>query len=77
MSSCQRGAAQFEQLGANAQCAACGPVAKSPAAELREHGYELDRGFGHAVARSLAGSPVLTGERPRLEESLQAVGENI
>jgi hypothetical protein len=33
----ERGAALFEQLGANAQRAARGPVAKSPAAELREH----------------------------------------
>jgi hypothetical protein len=53
----ERGAALFEQLGANAQRAARGPVAKSPAAELREHGYELDRGFGQAVAdRSSAGT---------------------
>ena len=40
----ERGAALFEQLGANAQRAGRGPVTKSPAAELREHGYELDRG---------------------------------
>jgi len=42
----ERGAALFEQLGANARRAAGGSVAKSAAAELREHGYELDRGFG-------------------------------
>ena len=59
----ERWAALFAQLGTNAQRAARGPVAKSPAAELREHGYELDRGFGQAVARPLAGSRVLTGEQ--------------
>ena len=73
----ERGAALFEQLGANAQRAARGPVAKSPAAELREHGYELDGGFGQAVARPLAGSRVLTGEQAQLDESLESVGENI
>jgi hypothetical protein len=73
----ERGAALFEQLGANAQRAARGPVTKSPAAELREHGYELDRGFGQAVARPLAGSRVLTGEQSQLKESLEPVGENI
>ena len=46
----ERGATLFEQLGASVQRGARGPVAKSPAAELREHGYELDRGFGQAVA---------------------------
>ena len=73
----ERGTALFERLGANAQRAAGGPVAKSPAAELREHGYELDRGLGQAVARPLAGSRVLTGEQFRLDESLESVGENI
>jgi len=73
----ERGAALFEQLGANAQRGARGPVAKSPAAELREHGNELDRGFGQAVARPLAGSSVRTGEQSRLDESLESVGENI
>ena len=73
----ERGAALFEQLGANAQRAARRPVAKSPAAELREHGYELDRGFGQAVVRPLAGSRVLTGEQSQLDESLESVGENI
>ena len=73
----EHGAALFEQFGANAQRAARGPVAKSPAAELREHGYELDRGFGQAVPRPLAGSRVLTGEQSRLDESLESVGENI
>jgi hypothetical protein len=72
----ERGAAVFEQLGANAQRAARGPVAKSPAAELREHGY-VDRGFGQAVARPLAGSRVLTGEQAQLDEWLESVGENI
>jgi hypothetical protein len=67
----------FEQLGANAQRAARGPVAKSPAAELREHGYELDRGFGQAVARSLAGSRVLTGEQSKLDEPLESVGADV
>ena len=71
----ERGAALFEQLGANAQRAARGPVAKSPAAELREH--ELDRGLDQAVARPLAGSRVLTGEQSQLDESPQSVGENI
>ncbi len=70
----ERGAALFEHLGANAQRAARGPVAKSPAAELREHGYELNRGFGQAVARPLAGSRVLTGEQSQLDESLESVG---
>ena len=46
-------------------------------AELREHGYELDRGFGQAVACPLAGSRVLAGEQSRLDESLESVGENI
>ena len=73
----ERGAALFEQLGANAQRVARGPVAKSPAAELGEHGYELDRGFGQAVARPLAGSRVLAGEQSQLDESLESVGENI
>jgi hypothetical protein len=73
----ERGAALLEQLGANAQRAARGPVAKSPAAERREHGYELDRGFGQAVAHPLAGSRVLTGEQSRLDESLESVGENV
>jgi len=73
----QCGATLFEQLGANAQRAARGPVAKSPAAELREHGYELDRGFGQAIARTLAGSRVLTGEQSQPDESLESVGENI
>ena len=45
--------------------------------QLREHGYELDRGFGQAVARPLAGSRVLTGEQSQLDESLEPVGENI
>jgi hypothetical protein len=40
----ERGAALFEQLGANAQRGARGPVAKPPAAEVGEHRYELDRG---------------------------------
>ena len=71
------GAALFEQLGANAQRAARGPVAKSPAAELCEHRYELDRGFGQAIARPLAGSRVLTGEQSQLDESLESVGENV
>ena len=62
----EHGAALFEQLGANAQRAARGPVAKSPAAELREHGYELDRGFGQAVARPLAGSACPTSEQSQL-----------
>jgi hypothetical protein len=39
----------FEQLGASIERAAGGPVAKSPAAELREHGYELDRAYVHAL----------------------------
>ena len=73
----ERGAALFEQLGANAQRAARRPVAKFPAAELREHGYELDRGFGQAVVGPLAGSRVLTGEQSQLDESLESVGENI
>jgi hypothetical protein len=73
----ERGAALFEQLGASAQRAAGGPVAKSPAAELREHGYELDGGFGQAVARPLARSRVLTGEQSQLDKSLESVGENI
>ena len=67
----------FEQLGANAQRGARGPVTKPPAAELREHGYQLDRGFGQAVKRSLAGSRVLTGEQSRLDESRESVGEDI
>jgi hypothetical protein len=67
----------FEQLGADAQRAAPGPVAKSPAAELREHGYELDRGFGQAVARPLAGSRVLAGEQSQLDESLESADEDI
>ncbi len=71
------GPALFEQLGANAQRAAGGPMAKSPAAELREHGYELDRGLGQAVARPLACSRVLTGEQSQPDESLESVGENI
>ncbi len=71
------GAALFEQLGANAQRAARGPMAQSPAAELREHGYELDRAFGQAVARPLAGSRVLTTEQSQLDESLEPVGEII
>jgi len=37
----------------------------------------LDRGFGQAVARPLAGSRVLTGEQSRLDESLESVGEDI
>jgi hypothetical protein len=53
------------------------PSAKSSAAELREHGSELDRGFGQAVARPLAGSRVLTGVQSQLDESLKSVGENI
>jgi hypothetical protein len=61
------GAAVFEQLGAGVQRAALRPVAKSPAAELREHGYELARGFGQAVTRPLAGSGFLTGEESRLD----------
>ena len=73
----ERGAALFEQFGANGQRAARGPVAKSPAAELREHGYQLDRGFGQAVAGPLAGSRVLTGEQSQLNEPLEPVGENI
>jgi hypothetical protein len=48
-----------------------------PSSELREHGCELDRGFGQAVARPLAGSRVLTGEQFQLDESLESVGENI
>jgi hypothetical protein len=48
-----------------------------PLAELREHGYELDRGFGQAVARSLAGSRVLAGEQSRLDQSLESVGQDI
>src|SRR5262249_13000514 len=67
----------FEQFGANAQCGARAPVAKSPAAELGEHRYELDRGFGQAVARALAGSRVLAGEQSGVDESLEPVGENI
>ena len=67
----------FEQLGANAQRAGRVPVTKSPAAELRARGYELDRGLGQAVARPLAGSRVLTGEQSQLDESLESVGENI
>ena len=67
----------FEQFGASVQRGARGPVAKSPAAELREHGYELDRGFGQAVACPLAGSRVLAGEQSQLDESLESVGENI
>ena len=73
----ERGTALFEQLGAHAQRAARRPVAKSPAAELRKHGYELDSGFGQAVARPLAGSRVLTGEQSQPDESLESVGENI
>ena len=76
-SSPERGAALFEQLGVSAQRAARGPVAKSPAAELREHGNELDRGLGQAVARPLAGSRVLNGEQSRLDEPFEPVGENI
>ena len=73
----ERGAALFEQLGANAQRGGRGPVSKSPAAELREHGYELDRGFGQAVARALAGSRVLTGEQSQPGESRELAGETI
>jgi hypothetical protein len=73
----ERGAALSEQLGADAQRGARGPVAKSQAAGLREHGYELDRGFGQAVPRPLAGSRVLTGEQSQLEESPEPAGENI
>ena len=73
----ERGAALFEQLGASVQRGARGPVMKSPAAELREHGYELDRGFRQAVACPLAGSRVLAREQSRLDESLESVGENI
>ena len=40
-------------------------------------GYELDRGFGQAVARPLASSRILTGEQAQLDESLESVGENI
>jgi hypothetical protein len=68
---------EVSHVGANAQRAARGPVAKSPSAELREHGYELDRGFGQAVARPLAGSRVLAGEQSQLDESLEPVSENI
>jgi hypothetical protein len=67
----------FEQLGASVQCAARRPVAKAPAAELREHGHELDRGFGQAVAGPLAGSRVFAGEQSRRDESLESVRENI
>src|SRR5260370_23253947 len=67
----ERGAALFEQLGANAQRAARRPVAKSAAAELREHGYELDRGFGQAVARPLAGST--SGRSPVLRQVAEGV----
>jgi glyoxylase-like metal-dependent hydrolase (beta-lactamase superfamily II) len=51
----QRGAALFEQLGANAQRAARGPVAKSQAAELREHTaryYRLDKRLQTTSGRS-------------------------
>ena len=72
----ERGAALLEQLGASVQRGARGPVAKPPAAELCEHGYELDRGFGQAVARTLPGSSVLAGEQSRLDESLESVGAN-
>jgi hypothetical protein len=65
----------FEQLGADAKRAARGPVAKSPAAELREHG--LDCGFGQAVARPLAGSCVLAGEQSQLDEPLESADEDI
>ena len=58
----ERGAALFQQLGARAQRGARGPVTISPATELREHGYELDRGFGQAVACPLAEARVLSGK---------------
>lgn len=44
---------------------------------FRARHARLDRGFGQAVARSLAGSRGLTGEQSRLDESLQSAGENI
>ena len=64
----ERGAALFEQLGANAQRGARGPVAKSPAAELREHGYELDRGFGQVVPAGITVST--SGRKPHAEGAL-------
>jgi hypothetical protein len=67
----------FEQLGADAQRVARGAVAEPPAAELREHGDELDRGFGQAVTRPLAGSRVLPREQPRRDESLEPIGEDV
>lgn len=72
----ERGSALFEQLGANAQLAAGGWWAggEVPAAKLREHDYELDRGFGQAVARPLAGSRVFPGEQSHRDESLEPVG---
>jgi glyoxylase-like metal-dependent hydrolase (beta-lactamase superfamily II) len=73
----ERGAALLEQLGANAQRAACRPVPQSPAAELREHGHELDSGLRQAVARPLPGSGVLAGEQAQLDESPKPVGEDI
>lgn len=73
----ERGAEFFEQLGANALRGACWPVAESPAAELLEHGDELDRGFGQAVPRPLAGTRVLSGEQPQSDEFLESVREDI
>jgi hypothetical protein len=77
MNSCQSAGPPCSSSSARTRSAGRGPVAKSPAAELREHGHQLDRGFGQAVARPLAGSRVLTGEQAQLDESLESVGENI
>jgi hypothetical protein len=52
-----------------------GAVAGVIAAVTNEHGYQLDRGFGQAVKRSLAGSRVLASEQSRLDESLESVSE--
>jgi hypothetical protein len=73
----ERGAALFEQLGANAQRAARGPVRNPQLPSCANTGTSWDRGFGQAVARPLAGSRILTGEQARLDESLESVGENI
>src|SRR5690554_3924533 len=70
----ERGPALFKLLGARAQLGARGPVAVPPAAELREHGNELNRGLGQAVACPLAGSRVLAGEQSRSDKSFEAVG---
>jgi hypothetical protein len=69
----ERGAALFEQLGANAQRGSWAG-GEAPAARTR---VRVGSRVRSGCARPLAGSRVLTAEQSQLEESLESVGENI